>query len=86
MGPGDTVLLMVSDEGPGISQEHRELIFDPFFTTKSGGTGLGLCLVEGVVRAHDGRIEVDSPAGGGATFKIFLPAAPAPGGADHPGR
>jgi signal transduction histidine kinase/PAS domain-containing protein len=66
------VLLRVQDNGPGIPDEHLTRIFDPFFTTKDvgKGTGLGLCVVYGLVRDLGGRIEVD--AGKGARFTIHL--------------
>jgi signal transduction histidine kinase len=66
------VLLRVKDNGPGIPDEHLSRIFDPFFTTKDvgKGTGLGLCVVYGLVRDLGGRIEVD--AGQGAGFTIHL--------------
>ncbi len=75
-GPGgETLVIAVADAGPGVPAEMRETVFDPFFTTKAGGTGLGLCVVDGVARAHGGRAEVDSPRGGGAVFRVFIPAA-----------
>jgi two-component system sensor histidine kinase PilS (NtrC family) len=66
--------VVVSDRGVGIEPEERSRIFDPFYTRKSGGTGLGLALVDQIVRAHGGAIEVAGREGGGATFKIRLPA------------
>jgi two-component system NtrC family sensor kinase len=70
------VLLEVSDDGPGISQELQSRIFDPFFTTKPAGvgTGLGLAIVMGIVREHGGRLHLTSSPGQGATFSIELPA------------
>lgn len=69
------VRLVVSDNGPGIAPEHLEHIFDPFHTTRThvGGTGLGLSVVHGIVEAHGGQIEVDTPPQGGARFTITLP-------------
>ncbi len=65
--------LEVSDQGVGIPEEERHRIFDPFYTRRSGGTGLGLALVDQVVRAHGGSIEVAPRAGGGTRFSLWLP-------------
>lgn len=65
----------VCDDGPGMSPEVRERIFTPFFTTRAQGTGLGLALVERVVRAHGGAIEVETAPGRGACFRVWLPRA-----------
>jgi two-component system, sporulation sensor kinase E len=63
----------VSDTGGGIPQEQINRIFEPFFTTKKKGTGLGLMIVQRIVRAHGGRIELESQVGRGTTFRIWLP-------------
>jgi CheY-like chemotaxis protein len=78
--PGDFVTLSVRDTGAGIAPEHLPRIFEPFFTTKQPGkgTGLGLATAYGIVKQHQGWLEVASSPGQGATFKIFLPAAAAP--------
>jgi two-component system sensor histidine kinase HydH len=83
------VVIDVSDEGPGIPQEHLPRIFSPFFTTKERGTGLGLAIAHRIVTAHGGSMEaVQRPDGRGARFRIRLPiagpgrrdqAAPTPG-------
>jgi two-component system, sporulation sensor kinase E len=67
------VWMSVSDTGGGIPQEQINRIFEPFFTTKKKGSGLGLMIVQRIVRAHNGRIEVESNVGRGATFRIWLP-------------
>lgn len=74
--PGDpsAVLVTVTDRGPGVPAEQRERIFEPYVTTKAGGTGLGLALVRQTVVAHGGRVEVAAAEGGGAVFRVHLPA------------
>lgn len=62
-----------SDNGPGISSSVQDKIFEPFFTTHEEGTGLGLTVVDAVVRAHGGQIKLESETGKGANFKIRLP-------------
>jgi PAS domain S-box-containing protein len=79
--------IIVSDTGAGIHETVRDRIFDPFFTTKGPGegTGLGLTAVYGIVREHDGFVEVESAPGHGATFRIYLPLRPVNGkGAAEP--
>jgi nitrogen-specific signal transduction histidine kinase/CheY-like chemotaxis protein len=77
---GEFVCLSVSDTGTGIAPEHLRRIFEPFFTTKEPdkGTGLGLATVYGIVKQHQGWIELSSKLGAGTRFDIFLPAIPAP--------
>jgi signal transduction histidine kinase len=70
------VQLAVSDTGVGISPDIKDKIFDPFYTTKEGqgGTGLGLAVVSGIVKEHDGWIDVEDVEGGGTVFRVYLPA------------
>ena len=70
---GDGVWVSVSDTGGGIPPEQINRIFEPFFTTRKKGTGLGLMIVQRIVRAHGGRIELESHVGRGTTFRIWLP-------------
>lgn len=65
--------LCVEDDGPGVEPEERERIFEPYRTGRSGGLGLGLALVKGIVLAHGGRIEVRESELGGAAFVLELP-------------
>jgi len=69
----DGVWVSVADTGGGIPQEQINRIFEPFYTTKKKGTGLGLMIVQRIVRAHGGRIELESHVGRGTTFRIWLP-------------
>jgi two-component system cell cycle sensor histidine kinase/response regulator CckA len=77
--PGEYTGIAVSDTGSGMSRDLLSKIFDPFFSTKEKGqgTGLGLSMVYGIIRNHDGYIDVISEPGKGSTFVIYLPAAPA---------
>jgi two-component system cell cycle sensor histidine kinase/response regulator CckA len=70
---GNYVRLEVSDTGGGITEEAKEKIFDPFFSTKFAGRGMGLAVVQRVVRDHGGAINIVSAPGQGATFQVLLP-------------
>jgi two-component system cell cycle sensor histidine kinase/response regulator CckA len=78
--PGRYAVLEVQDDGPGIPPEVVARLFEPFFTTKleSGGTGLGLATVQGIVAQSGGGIEVESAPGQGTLFRILLPRHDAP--------
>ena len=71
------VLIVVTDVGPGVPEADRERVFDPFVTSKppGSGTGLGLAIVQRIVHESGGLVWVDDARGGGAAFKVFLPAA-----------
>ena len=72
---GDYVRLEVSDTGCGITEEAKGKIFDPFYTTKFAGRGLGLAVVQGIVRAQGGVINLVSKPGQGTTFQVLLSCA-----------
>jgi PAS domain S-box-containing protein len=75
---GRYVRIRIRDQGPGIRAELRSRIFEPFFTTKAEGTGLGLATSYSIVSKHGGYIDVDSEAGRGTTFIVYLPASMEP--------
>jgi signal transduction histidine kinase len=81
--PAPFLLLEVADTGAGVPPADRERIFEAFFTTKDTGegTGLGLAVAKGIVKDHDGWMEVDDRPEGGAVFRVFLPVS-----GDAPGR
>ena len=76
LDPGNYVHISVSDSGSGIEEEHLQKIFDPYFSTKvkvTGG-GLGLYVTYGIIKAHNGHVEVSSEIGVGTTFDVFFPS------------
>ncbi|HSL83349.1 MAG TPA: ATP-binding protein, partial [Thermoanaerobaculia bacterium] len=68
------LVVRVWDRGQGVPEGDRERIFEPFYTTRTRGTGLGLAVARRIVTLHGGRIEVDGRAGGGAVFRVAIPA------------
>jgi two-component system OmpR family sensor kinase len=92
--PAPAVILEVVDHGPGLTKDQADRVFERFYradqarTRKTGGTGLGLAIVSALVKAHDGRVSIDTESGQGATFRVALPLAPeaqGPGWADPDG-
>ncbi|HIE11171.1 MAG TPA: PAS domain S-box protein [Kiritimatiellae bacterium] len=92
INPGDYVVLAVRDTGTGMDPEVKERAFEPFFTTKTdSGSGLGLSTVYGIVRQHQGYVELDSTPGMGTEVRVYLPCsgegrARRPPAEDHPDR
>ena len=78
MPPGLYAKLTISDTGSGMTPKVMERIFDPFFTTRAPGTGtgMGLAVVHGIVKGHNGSITVRSELGKGSSFQVFLPCVP----------
>ena len=75
---GERLIVSIADTGTGMPPEVKTRLFDPFFTTKGrAGTGMGLAVSFGIIRRHDGSINVDSEPGRGTTFRISLPAVAA---------
>jgi len=71
---GEAVCIEFIDDGPGIAPELQRRVLKPFFTTRSGGTGLGLAVVRGIISAHRGEVAIEShPPKPGTTVRITLP-------------
>jgi len=71
---GDAVELEVSDSGPGLEPGTEEAVFEPFHSGKSDGMGMGLAISRGIAAAHGGTLVAENRAGGGACFRLTLPA------------
>lgn len=69
----DSIVITISDSGPGIPSDILERVFDPFYTTKEKGTGLGLFITQNIIIAHGGSVKVESMPRQGASFKVVLP-------------
>lgn len=69
----EAVFVSITDTGTGIPEEKLNQLFQPFFTTKKKGSGLGLMIVQRIIREHTGRIDVESKPGRGTTFRVWLP-------------
>lgn len=86
LATGNYLAITVQDNGPGIPASTLQRIFEPFFTTKpvGQGTGLGLAVVHGVMRTHEGAVDVSSQVGTGSTFTLYFPLAPETGVQEAP--
>jgi signal transduction histidine kinase/CheY-like chemotaxis protein len=71
--PGGYVCLEVSDNGCGMDEETQQRIFEPFFTTKFTGRGLGMSAIKGIIKSHDGALQLSSTPGVGTIFKVYFP-------------
>lgn len=74
----DGIEVVIEDDGPGVPEALQSRIWEPFVSGKSQGTGLGLAIVRSVVERHGGTVSLEAPATGGARFRVYFPAAPAP--------
>ena len=72
--PGKYICLEVTDSGCGMDEETKHRVFEPFYTTKFTGRGLGMLAVLGIIKAHNGALQLFSQPGQGSTFKVYLPA------------
>ena len=79
-----SLMIQVSDDGPGFSEDQASQMLEAFYTTKSHGTGLGLAVVQAVVKAHQGSFDISSPAEGGSTATLSLPLLRASSGDRQP--
>ncbi|QWV93974.1 response regulator [Geomonas oryzisoli] len=77
IAPGSYVCLEVSDDGCGMSDETRQRIFEPFFSTKFTGRGLGMSATMGIIRSHNGALQLSSTLGEGSRFRVFFPTSAA---------
>ena len=82
---GPALLFEVSDNGCGMEEHHRARIFEPFFTTRPAGHGLGLSTVQGIIRRHNGTLDVQSRLGEGTTIRFWLPITDSAALASGPG-
>jgi len=73
VGDDDNVKISFADTGCGISEEGVSKLFEPYYTTKPDGHGLGMTIIRAIVRAHGGRLDVDSKQGRGTTISVFIP-------------
>jgi C4-dicarboxylate-specific signal transduction histidine kinase len=70
---GPEILVSVTDNGPGVLEEHRAQLFESFFTTKPKGVGLGLSICKTIAAAHGGTLRYEQPGEGGSRFTLSLP-------------